>query len=105
LGDWDQEDQGSKPARAKTLRYPISKITRAKWTRDVAQVVEHLLCKCKALSSNSNPTKRKKRDQSDSETLGAGRPQMNELELQNHLLKLAALKNLGRTLAIFYTFL
>jgi hypothetical protein len=28
---------------------PISKITRAKWTGEVAQAVQHLLCKCKAL--------------------------------------------------------
>jgi hypothetical protein len=42
------------------MRPPISKITRAKWTGGVAQVVEHLLCECKALSSNSNPTKRLK---------------------------------------------
>jgi hypothetical protein len=31
---------------------PISKITRGKWTGDVVKVVEHLLCKCKGLSSN-----------------------------------------------------
>jgi hypothetical protein len=30
----------------------ISKITRAKWTGDVAQALECLLCKGKALSSN-----------------------------------------------------
>jgi hypothetical protein len=30
----------------------ISKITTAKWTGGVAQVVEHLLCKCEDLSSN-----------------------------------------------------
>jgi hypothetical protein len=36
---------------------PISKITRAKWTGGVAQAVERLLCKCKALSSNPGPTK------------------------------------------------
>jgi hypothetical protein len=30
----------------------ISKISRAKWTAGVAQAVECLLCKCKALSSN-----------------------------------------------------
>jgi hypothetical protein len=29
---------------------PISKITRAKWTRGVAQMVGLLLCKCEALS-------------------------------------------------------
>jgi hypothetical protein len=40
---------------------PISKITRAKWTGDVAQTVECLLCKCKALCSKPSPTKKKKR--------------------------------------------
>jgi hypothetical protein len=38
---------------------PISKIAMAKWTGAVAQVVECLLCKHKALSSNPNPTKNK----------------------------------------------
>jgi hypothetical protein len=38
---------------------PISKISRAKWTGDVAQAVEH--CKYKALSSNPSPTKKKKK--------------------------------------------
>jgi hypothetical protein len=37
---------------------PISKITRAKWTGDVAPAVEHLLCKCEALSSNPSPPKK-----------------------------------------------
>jgi hypothetical protein len=37
----------------------ISKTTRAKWTGGVAQVVEGLLCKHKALSSNPSPTKNK----------------------------------------------
>jgi hypothetical protein len=36
---------------------------------NMAQVVEHLLCKCKALSSNSSPTKKKKKSQK--EHLGA----------------------------------
>jgi hypothetical protein len=36
---------------------PMSKITRAKWTGGVAQAVEHLLCKQKALSLN--PQKKK----------------------------------------------
>jgi hypothetical protein len=39
---------GSRPARANSL-WPISKITRAKWTGGVVQVVEHLLCKCKGV--------------------------------------------------------
>jgi hypothetical protein len=41
------------------LETPISKITRAKWTRGVAQVVHGLLCKCKALSSNPSPIKKR----------------------------------------------
>jgi hypothetical protein len=37
---------------------PISKITRAKWTGGVAQVVEHLLCTREDLNSkNSSPIK------------------------------------------------
>jgi hypothetical protein len=39
---------------------PISKITRAKWTGGMAQAIEHLLCKCEALSSNPSLTKKKK---------------------------------------------
>jgi hypothetical protein len=35
---------------------PISKITTTKWTGNVAQAIEHLLCKCEVLSSNPNPT-------------------------------------------------
>jgi hypothetical protein len=40
---------------------PSPKITRAKWSGDVAQAIEHLLCKCEALSSNHSPTKKKKK--------------------------------------------
>jgi hypothetical protein len=57
LEGWDQEDHGLKPASANSLQDPISKITRAKWTGGVAQVVQCLLCKCEALSSNSHPIK------------------------------------------------
>jgi hypothetical protein len=38
----------------------ISKITRAKWAGSVAQVVENLLCKHKALNSNPGTVKEKK---------------------------------------------
>jgi hypothetical protein len=38
----------------------MGKITRAKWAGGVAQSIEYLLCKCKALSSNPTPTKKKK---------------------------------------------
>jgi hypothetical protein len=41
------------------VKTPISKITRAKWTGFVAQVVECLLCKPEALSSNSSSVKNK----------------------------------------------
>jgi hypothetical protein len=44
--------------RGIVLKTPISKVTRAKWTGGVAQVVEWLLCKCKALSLNSGPTQK-----------------------------------------------
>jgi hypothetical protein len=59
LGDWDQEDLSWRPALTNGSRDPISKITKAKWTEVVAQAVEHLLCKGKALSSNPSPTKNK----------------------------------------------
>jgi hypothetical protein len=52
LEGWDQEDEGSKVSQTKSSQECISKITRAKWTGSVAKVVEHLLCKCEALSSN-----------------------------------------------------
>jgi hypothetical protein len=35
------------------------KITSVKWTGGMTQAVEHLLCKCEALSSNPSPTKNK----------------------------------------------
>jgi hypothetical protein len=50
LGAWDQEDHGSRTAQANSSQDLISKITRAKWTRGVAQAVEHLLCKNKLQS-------------------------------------------------------
>jgi hypothetical protein len=57
LGGWDGEDHSSRPVQAKNLWDPhLQKVTRAKWTGDMAQGVEHLLCKCKALSSKPSPT-------------------------------------------------
>jgi hypothetical protein len=41
---------------------PISKMIRAKWTESSDEVVECLLCKCKALSSNPSPTKERKKE-------------------------------------------
>jgi hypothetical protein len=43
-----------------TLLMFLLKITKAKRTGGVAQVLEHLLCKREALSSNPSPIKRKK---------------------------------------------
>jgi hypothetical protein len=40
---------------------PISKITRAKWARSVAQVVEYLPLKHKTLNSKKKKKKEKKR--------------------------------------------
>jgi hypothetical protein len=54
LGGRDWKDGVSRPSQANTSLYPISKITRAKWTGGMAQVVEHLLCNLKGLSSNSS---------------------------------------------------
>jgi hypothetical protein len=48
---------------------PFSKITTAKWTGGVAQVLEHVLCKSKALSLNPNPTKKKKKKAENRPTL------------------------------------
>jgi hypothetical protein len=57
LGDWDRKDGGSRPAQANSSQDLISKIITAKWTGDVVQAVEYLLCKYETLSSNPNPTK------------------------------------------------
>jgi hypothetical protein len=42
LATWEAE---IRPAQANSLKDPISKITRAKWTEGVVQEVECLLCK------------------------------------------------------------
>jgi hypothetical protein len=63
LATWEVETGGAGDlgsAWANSSSYPISKITRAKSTGGVAQVVQHLLCKCEALSSNPVPLKKKK---------------------------------------------
>jgi hypothetical protein len=57
LATWDY----SRPKQANNSQDPVSKRTRAKWTGDVAQAVEHLLCKRKALSSNPRLLKKKRR--------------------------------------------
>jgi hypothetical protein len=57
LGGLNQEDCGSRSPWTNSFQDPIFKITRTKWTRGVAEVTEHLLCKHKALSSNPSLTK------------------------------------------------
>jgi hypothetical protein len=51
LGGWDGKSHGSRPGWANSLGDLMSKIIRTKWTGGMAQVVEYLLCKHKALSS------------------------------------------------------
>jgi hypothetical protein len=58
LGGRDQEGYRSRHILANSLLDFIIKITRPKWTGGVAEVVEHLFCKCEALSSNSSLTKK-----------------------------------------------
>jgi hypothetical protein len=48
-----------RPAQANILQDTSFQITRAKWTGDVVQVTESLLCKHAALSSNPRPIKTK----------------------------------------------
>jgi hypothetical protein len=50
LATWEA-DCSLRPAQTNNSRDPMSKIAKQKWTRDVAQVVEHMLCKFKTLSS------------------------------------------------------
>jgi hypothetical protein len=57
LRSWDEKDCSLRPAWGNGLRDSIFKITKAKWTGGMAQVVEHLLCKHEALSLKAIPTK------------------------------------------------
>jgi hypothetical protein len=66
---WDGENYSSRPARANSSQNRISKITREKWTRGVAQAVECLFCKHEALSSNPSPTKNKQINKQTKKTL------------------------------------
>jgi hypothetical protein len=50
LGSWDQKEYGSTSAQANSSQDLISKITRAKRTGGLAQVVDCLLCKIETLS-------------------------------------------------------
>jgi hypothetical protein len=63
VGVWDQKDHGSRSTPANSLWDPISKITRAKRTRGVAQAVEHLLCKSEPPPKKKKKKERKKQDQ------------------------------------------
>jgi hypothetical protein len=63
LAIWEAEIRRIKvQGQANSSQDPISKITRAKWTGSVAQVVERLLCKCKnpKLRLPSHKKKKKK---------------------------------------------
>jgi hypothetical protein len=51
------------PAQGNSSQDPISKITTKKWTRGMAQVVESLLCKGKAMSSNPTLTNNKTKNE------------------------------------------
>jgi hypothetical protein len=54
LATWEAEDHSSRPAKANSSPDPISKVTIAKLTGDMAQEVEHLLCNREVLSSIPN---------------------------------------------------
>jgi hypothetical protein len=58
-GGRDQEDHGSKPAQAYSLRDPNLKIHNTKRAGGVAQVVEHLSSKSEALSPKPEFHKKK----------------------------------------------
>jgi hypothetical protein len=69
LAIWEAEIRrilSLRPDWANSLKNFISKITRAKWTGGMAQAIECLLCKCKALSSNTSSTKKRKKDKLES---------------------------------------
>jgi hypothetical protein len=55
LGKLRQEDHESKTNMGYTVRPYLKKKRKIPWAGRVAQVVECLLCKCKALSSNLAP--------------------------------------------------
>jgi hypothetical protein len=59
LGGWDWEDHFSRPAGPSSSRDPISKITTAKWTGGVAQVVKTWFASAKPwVQSQSNKINR-----------------------------------------------
>jgi hypothetical protein len=59
LGGWDQADGSLRPTWTNSSQDPISKLTRAKWTGGIANVVQCLLCKHEVLSSKPSPPKKK----------------------------------------------
>jgi hypothetical protein len=61
-GGRDQEDHGSRLAWAKSSRDPILKITNTqKKAGKVAQLIDNLPSKCRALSSSPSTTKKNKK--------------------------------------------
>jgi hypothetical protein len=60
-----------RPAQGNSSQDPTSKVITAKWTRDVAQEVECLLCRCEALSSNLSSSHLKE-EQGEEEEGGEG---------------------------------
>jgi hypothetical protein len=65
MDDWEAEIKRmvveGQPRQIVCKTRPHLKITKAKGTSVVAQVVESLLCKHKALTSNPSSTKKKKK--------------------------------------------
>jgi hypothetical protein len=61
LEDRDQEDSSSRPAWASTSQDLSQKYRTQKTAGGVAQVIEILSSKCKALSSNPSTAKKKKK--------------------------------------------
>jgi hypothetical protein len=58
LQGWDQEDSGSRPAWEDSSPNPISQIKTAKWTGNVAQVVEHYFASMKPKIQTPVPPKK-----------------------------------------------
>jgi hypothetical protein len=70
-----------RPAWANSLQDPISKITRTKWTGDVAQAVEHLLCKrSPEFKPPSHQKKKERKQQAENEQKSLGKQQSQDLE-------------------------
>jgi hypothetical protein len=61
LGKLRSEDHSLRPAQANSFQDPIFKITLTKGTGGVAQGVEHMLYKHKALNPNPSPNPSQKK--------------------------------------------